>query len=254
MDRNAILQDFHIEMLLAYSKKDTSGVPSGASIDLMDSAVVESFDYDALLFKPLIASEQDEAKVLAYFLYLTGYLTRKERRYCIPNYEIALAWTRGFSDRGSSSGDACALYDDVWNGDVTSIRERTQRALSSFTYFELQKTRVGKREQLYHVIFLAFGSFVKHKYTITSQMTSLGGRSDIRVQRADQAVAAQRKVVILELKHSETEDCMQADAKEAINQVNERYLPPRDAVEKVVILGISFHKNKVHVLQKEVDL
>ncbi len=152
-------------------------------------------------------------------LYLTGYLTKENchedarlTSLKIPNEEVKTIFAdtivEWFRDTMQTQ-DRSALFEAWWNGDAAKLTELVSEILfGAISYYDY-------REDFYHA-FLA-GMFVGAGYSITSNREMGLGRTDIVVKDGRNP-----RALIIEVKHSASEEKMPEDCQKALKQIEER--------------------------------
>jgi len=203
-------------------------------IDRTDLAVNDKFEIllageciwepvsEDLTYDVLYSSETN----LWSILYLTGYLTRastgkseveyssevKKTALKIPNEEIKTIFAdtiaTWFTDIIKNS-DRQSLFDAFWSGNDKQATELvTDLLFDTISYYDY-------KEDYYHA-FLA-GIFTGAGYAVESNREYGLGRPDIIIRDRKN-----RRVIIIEVKHSRSESRMRADAEAALNQMDMR--------------------------------
>ncbi len=180
-------------------------------------------------------------------LYFTGYLTvdrmaadPRDGRIClkIPNEEIRtifgdtiVEWFR--ETIGIKAAERSEMFEAWWSGDERTVTEAVSIILNdAISYYDYN-------EDYYHA-FVA-GLFSGAGYLVTSNDENGIGRSDVVVK--DRKA---RKVIIIEVKHSGSEEEMERDCREALRQVNlkeyaSKYL---NGYKTVQCYGAAFFRKK----------
>lgn len=192
-------------------------------------------------------------------LYLTGYLTtdraaeQKEKpetgELClrIPNREIRtifgdtiVEWFRETTP--VKARERKDLFAAWWAGDERTVTEAVAEILSdSISYFDY-------KEDYYHA-FVA-GLFSGAGYIVTSNSENGLGRSDVVVKDRKN-----RAAIIVEAKHSKTEEQMETDCREALRQIDlkmyaRKYLK---GYKKVLCYGAAFYGKDCVIRKVELD-
>lgn len=181
---------------------------------LSGGCILEQITED-LTYDTLHSSESNLWSVL----YLTGYLTQagrsseKGRVYLkIPNEEIKSIFADTVSawfSEGMKRADRRQLFDALWSGNEKMAKKLiTDLLFDTISYFDY-------REDYYHA-FLA-GIFAGAGYAVESNKEYGLGRPDIVVRDKKS-----RRVMIIEVKHSNTEQQMKEDAEAALVQIDVR--------------------------------
>ena len=173
-------------------------------------------------------------------LYSTGYLTKSETEskngttsLKIPNKEVLeifvqtiKQWVKTVIDKNISH-----LLENFWKGDEKSIENILNTILlQTISYHD-------NAENYYHGFATAL--FVGTPLEVTSNRESGDGRPDVVVADPDG-----RRGFVLELKHAESEDALEAGVQEALDQIAKfRYLDGLPAgMKQRRAYGIAFHK------------
>ncbi len=180
-------------------------------------------------------------------LYLAGYLTaareteQEERleagEFClkIPNREVRtifgeqiVEWFQEITPVKAREREE--MFAAWWEGDEKTVTEAVSEILSdSISYYDY-------KEDYYHA-FVA-GLFSGAGYIVTSNSENGLGRSDVVVKDRKNRIA-----LIVEAKHSKTEELMEKDCREALQQIDlkqyaRKYLK---GYKKVLCYGAAFH-------------
>ena len=152
-------------------------------------------------------------------LYLTGYLTKENENenskftsLKIPNEEIKTIFAdtvvEWFQDTMQTQ-DRTELFEAWWIGDDVKLTALVSEILfDTISYYDY-------REDFYHA-FLA-GIFIGAGYSIESNREMGLGRTDIVVKDG-----RNRRALIIEVKHSNSEEKMEEDCKKALEQIKEK--------------------------------
>lgn len=168
--------------------------------------ILEDMTYDTL--------HSSEANLWS-ILYLTGYLTgvrSEDGRFClkIPNEEIKAIFAdtiaSWFVDEVSRM-DRGPLFEAFWSGkDEEVARLITDLLFDTISYYDY-------REDYYHA-FLA-GLFTGAGYAVESNREYGLGRPDLVIRDK-----RNRRIIMIEVKHSKGEESMPDDCEEAIRQIH----------------------------------
>lgn len=189
------------------------------------------------------ASENDFWSIL----YFTGYLTLdrsavdQKEGYAvlkIPNEEIRTIFgdsiVEWFKETiAVKAAERSGMFEAWWNGDEETVTEAVSIILNDvISYYDYN-------ENYYHA-FIA-GLFSGAGYLAVSNVENGIGRSDVVVK--DRKT---RKVIIVEIKHSDSEDKMERDCREALQQIDlkgyaSRYL---NGYKTVQCYGAAFFRKK----------
>lgn len=182
-------------------------------------------------------------------LYLTGYLTREKEEnqngaltLKIPNKEIKEIYettVKNWFEDHAKTMDRKELFEAVWNGDDEILTKEISKLLRmTISYHDYQ-------EDFYHA-FLA-GIFTGAGYLVESNKEHGEGRSDIVIFNEYEG-----KVVIFEVKYSQTVSKLEEDSSKAILQIEDRMYAKEfeEEYEKVICYGISFYKKRCFVKKK----
>ncbi len=187
---------------------------------LLSGGYIQEKITEDLTYDVLHSSEQN----LWSILYMTGYLTKVKpeqiadvlplehgKTYLkIPNEEIKSIFEETiatwFADTMQQS-DRKVLFEAFWDGND----ERVTKIISDILFETI--SYYDYKEDYYHA-FLA-GIFTGAGYAVESNKEYGLGRPDVVVKDRKH-----RCVIIIEVKHSKNEDCMETDAKTAMEQID----------------------------------
>lgn len=216
-------------------------------------------EFDALMngqslikyIKPeLTYREMDNINNIYSFLLLTGYLKvikdRGENQYelVIPNKEVYEIYKQSFMSyfEDYTTSRKGELYRELVDGDAKKVNLLLNDILlRSISYFDNQ-------ESFYH----GFLVRLLNDYEVVSNRESGNGRFDVCVLPEN----ILGTVVLIECKHSISEDDLIDDAKEGARQIVEKkYLEEHrfKKYENAVGYGISFYKKQCYVVKVEYD-
>lgn len=216
-------------------------------------------EFDALMngqslikyIKPeLTYREMDNINNIYSFLLLTGYLKvikdRGENQYelVIPNKEVYEIYKQSFMSyfEDYTTSRKGELYQELVDGDAKKVNLLLNDILlRSISYFDNQ-------ESFYHGFLVG----LLNDYEVVSNRESGNGRFDVCVLPEN----ILGTVVLIECKHSISEDDLIDDAKEGARQIVEKkYLEEHrfKKYENAVGYGISFYKKQCYVVKLEYD-
>lgn len=216
-------------------------------------------EFDALMngqslikyIKPeLTYREMDNINNIYSFLLLTGYLKvikdRGENQYelVIPNKEVYEIYKQSFMSyfEDYTTSRKGELYQELVDGDAKKVNLLLNDILlTSISYFDNQ-------ESFYHGFLVG----LLNDYEVVSNRESGNGRFDVCVLPEN----ILGTVVLIECKHSISEDDLIDDAKEGARQIVEKkYLEEHrfKKYENAVGYGISFYKKQCYVVKLEYD-
>ena len=216
-------------------------------------------EFDALMngqslikyIKPeLTYREMDNINNIYSFLLLTGYLKvikdRGENQYelVIPNKEVYEIYKQSFMSyfEDYTTSKKNELYQELVDGDAKKVNLLLNDILlRSISYFDNQ-------ESFYHGFLVG----LLNDYEVVSNRESGNGRFDVCVLPEN----ILGTVVLIECKHSISEDDLIDDAKEGARQIVEKkYLEEHrfKKYENAVGYGISFYKKQCYVVKLEYD-
>lgn len=194
--------------------------------------------------------EMDNINNIYSFLLLTGYLKvikdRGENQYelVIPNkevYEIYKQFFMSYFEDYTTSRKG-ELYQELVDGDAKKVNLLLNDILlRSISYFDNQ-------ESFYHGFLVG----LLNDYEVVSNRESGNGRFDVCVLPEN----ILGTVVLIECKHSISEDDLIDDAKEGARQiVEQKYLEEHrfKKYENAIGYGISFYKKQCYVVKLEYD-
>ena len=194
--------------------------------------------------------EMDNINNIYSFLLLTGYLKvikdRGENQYelIIPNKEVYEIYKQSFMSyfEDYTTSKKNELYQELVDGDVKKVNLLLNDILlRSISYFDNQ-------ESFYHGFLVG----LLNDYEVVSNRESGNGRFDVCVLPEN----ILGTVVLIECKHSISEDDLIDDAKEGARQIVEKkYLEEHrfKKYENAVGYGISFYKKQCYVVKVEYD-
>ena len=194
--------------------------------------------------------EMDNINNIYSFLLLTGYLKvikdRGENQYelIIPNKEVYEIYKQSFMSyfEDYTTSKKNELYQELVDGDAKKVNLLLNDILlRSISYFDNQ-------ESFYHGFLVG----LLNDYEVVSNRESGNGRFDVCVLPEN----ILGTVVLIECKHSISEDDLIDDAKEGASQIIEqKYLEEHKykKYENAVGYGISFYKKQCYVVKVEQD-
>ena len=194
--------------------------------------------------------EMDNINNIYSFLLLTGYLKvikdRGENQYelVIPNKEVYEIYKQSFMSyfEDYTTSRKGELYQELVDGDKKKVNLLLNDILlRSISYFDNQ-------ESFYHGFLVG----LLNDYEVVSNRESGNGRFDVCVLPEN----ILGTVVLIECKHSISEDDLIDDAKEGARQIVEKkYLEEHrfKKYENAVGYGISFYKKQCYVVKLEYD-
>ena len=194
--------------------------------------------------------EMDNINNIYSFLLLTGYLKvikdRGENQYelVIPNKEVYEIYKQSFMSyfEDYTTSRKGELYQELVDGDAKKVNLLLNDILlRSISYFDNQ-------ESFYHGFLVG----LLNDYEVVSNRESGNGRFDVCVL-PEYLLGT---VVLIECKHSISEDDLIDDAKEGARQIVEKkYLEEHrfKKYENAVGYGISFYKKQCYVVKLEYD-
>lgn len=194
--------------------------------------------------------EMDNINNIYSFLLLTGYLKvikdRGENQYelVIPNKEVYEIYKQSFMSyfEDYTTSRKGELYRELVDGDAKKVNLLLNDILlRSISYFDNQ-------ESFYHGFLVG----LLNDYEVVSNRESGNGRFDVCVLPEN----ILGTVVLIECKHSISEDDLIDDAKEGARQIVEKkYLEEHrfKKYENAVGYGISFYKKQCYVVKVEYD-
>ena len=194
--------------------------------------------------------EMDNINNIYSFLLLTGYLKvikdRGENQYelIIPNKEVYEIYKQSFMSyfEDYTTSKKNELYQELVDGDAKKVNLLLNDILlRSISYFDNQ-------ESFYHGFLVG----LLNDYEVVSNKESGNGRFDVCVLPEN----ILGTIVLIECKHSISEDNLIDDAKEGARQIVEKkYLEEHKfkKYENVIGYGISFYKKQCYVVKLEYD-
>ncbi len=210
----------------------------------MNGGAITETITDQLTYDLLHESEQN----LWSILLMTGYLTKADPRekgdtvsLKIPNAEIAGVFQESVASLFKETLDLSrqkALMEALWSGE----EETASRMMSDLLWDTI--SYMDYHENYYHA-FLA-GLFVGRGYETESNKEAGLGRPDLQLYDRKN-----RRVMIIEIKRSGSQDQMETDCETALEQIRERgYAKSIDpGYETVLCCGISFYRKTALVKQ-----
>lgn len=192
--------------------------------------------------------EMDNINNIYSFLLLTGYLKvikdRGENQYelVIPNKEVYEIYKQSFMTyfEDYTTSKKNELYQELVDGDAKKVNLLLNDILlRSISYFDNQ-------ESFYHGFLVG----LLNDYEVVSNKESGNGRFDVCVLPEN----ILGTIVLIECKHSISEDNLIDDAKEGARQiVKQKYLEEHKfkKYENVIGYGISFYKKQCYVVKVE---
>lgn len=192
--------------------------------------------------------EMDNINNIYSFLLLTGYLKvikdRGENQYelIIPNKEVYEIYKQSFMSyfEDYTTSKKNELYQELVDGDAKKVNlVLNDILLRSISYFDNQ-------ESFYHGFLVG----LLNDYEVVSNKESGNGRFDVCVLPEN----ILGTIVLIECKHSISEDNLIDDAKEGARQIVEKkYLEEHrfKKYENAIGYGISFYKKQCYVVKVE---
>ena len=192
--------------------------------------------------------EMDNINNIYSFLLLTGYLKvikdRGENQYelIIPNKEVYEIYKQSFMSyfEDYTTSKKNELYQELVDGDAKKVNLLLNDILlRSISYFDNQ-------ESFYHGFLVG----LLNDYEVVSNKKSGNGRFDVCVLPEN----ILGTIVLIECKHSISEDNLIDDAKEGARQiVEQKYLEEHrfKKYENAIGYGISFYKKQCYVVKVE---
>ena len=192
--------------------------------------------------------EMDNINNIYSFLLLTGYLKvikdRGENQYelVIPNKEVYEIYKQSFMSyfEDYTTSKKNELYQELVDGDAKKVNLLLNDILlRSISYFDNQ-------ESFYHGFLVG----LLNDYEVVSNKESGNGRFDVCVLPEN----ILGTIVLIECKHSISEDDLIDDAKEVARQiVEQKYLEEHKfkKYENAIGYGISFYKKQCYVVKVE---
>lgn len=192
--------------------------------------------------------EMDNINNIYSFLLLTGYLKvikdRGENQYelIIPNKEVYEIYKQSFMSyfEDYTTSKKNELYQELVDGDAKKVNLLLNDILlRSISYFDNQ-------ESFYHGFLVG----LLNDYEVVSNKESENGRFDVCVLPEN----ILGTIVLIECKHSISEDALIDDAKEGARQiVEQKYLEEHrfKKYENAIGYGISFYKKQCYVVKVE---
>lgn len=194
--------------------------------------------------------EMDNINNIYSFLLLTGYLKvikdRGENQYelVIPNKEVYEIYKQSFMSyfEDYTTSRKGELYQELVDGDAKKVNLLLNDILlRSISYFDNQ-------ESFYHGFLVG----LLNDYEVVSNRESGNGRFDVCVLPEN----ILGTVVLIECKHSISEDDLIDDAKEGARQIVEKKFLEEHRFKKyenAIGYGISFYKKQCYVVKLEYD-
>ena len=194
--------------------------------------------------------EMDNINNIYSFLLLTGYLKvikdlgENQYELVIPNKEVYEIYKQSFMSyfEDYTTSKKNELYQELVDGDAKKVNLLLNDILlRSISYFDNQ-------ESFYHGFLVG----LLNDYEVVSNRESGNGRFDVCVLPEN----ILGTVVLIECKHSISEDDLIDDAKEGARQIVEKkYLEEHrfKKYENAVGYGISFYKKQCYVVKVEYD-
>lgn len=194
--------------------------------------------------------EMDNINNIYSFLLLTGYLKvikdRGENQYelVIPNKEVYEIYKQSFMSyfEDYTTSKKNELYQELVDGDAKKVNLLLNDILlRSISYFDNQ-------ESFYHGFLVG----LLNDYEVVSNRESGNGRFDVCVLPEN----ILGTIVLIECKHSISEDDLIDDAKEGARQIVEKkYLEEHrfKKYENAIGYGMSFYKKQCYVVKVEYD-
>lgn len=214
---------------------------------LLDGGYIKEEISETLTYDVVYSSEKN----LWSLLYMTGYLTKVEPKKLlpeeraefqkmflqIPNAEVMDIFRKSvvewFYDKSINS-DRRELFEALWNGNASKLTELLSDLLFDTISFH------DYAESFYHAF--VTGLVASAGYIVESNYENGLGRSDIVIKDR-----RNRRAVVIEAKIASSEDKMETECQNAINQIEENQYArkiERSGFRKVVRYGIAFYKKE----------
>ena len=243
MSGNSILRVM-LEHVDARRRKDLEGL-------MQDRPVTAAIDEGAIY--PDI---RRDSNTLYMMLLTTGYLKAVEAvwpssgnarcKLLIPNREVRVAYHREIlSSLGGGLGGMLILeemLEAMLAGDVETFRQGLGDILRDYVSFH----DTAQSESFYHGMMLGFSVLTQGSYRVESNGESGYGRFDLAFFPEKENTPG----VILEFKKAQSEDELEAKAKEALAQIEEKEYETalqRQSVREIWKYGISFSGKRVYM-------
>ncbi|SEH23126.1 AAA family ATPase [Selenomonas sp. KH1T6] len=199
---------------------------------------------------------RESSNALYMMLLTTGYLKAVEAywdplgqelpccKLLIPNLEIRIVYQREILGWLATRSDSIQLRNmlrAMVSGDAATFQNRLQKLLAGIVSYH---DAARNPENFYHGMLLGFSVLMSREYRVASNRESGYGRFDIAFFPFRENVPG----VILELKAAKTEDELEAKAKDALQQIEEKEYSAefsRQGVKNIWKYGIAFQGKKV---------
>lgn len=232
-----------IKDMIAHADGETRGqietLLSGESLDIQ---VHEEITYEDM---------HEKGENLWNFLYFTGYLTKREEyfiepsifiRIGIPNVEVKTIYQNtimGWLRKRIEKQDFRDLYHAMEEGDAEKMGAiLSEQLFSTISFYD-------SAENFYHGFLTGILS-QSENYRVKSNRESGNGRSDICVR----SPSLRGRSFVLEVKVSDSIDCLEADAEKALKQIyDNKYMDElrTEGYKKIDCYGISFYRKDCEV-------
>ena len=214
---------------------------------LLDGGYIKEEISETLTYDVVYSSEKNFWSLL----YMTGYLTKVEPKKLlpeersefqkmflqIPNAEVMDIFRKSvvewFYDKSINS-DRRELFEALWNGNASKLTELLSDLLFDTISFH------DYAESFYHAF--VTGLVTSAGYIVESNYENGLGRSDIVIKDR-----RNRRAVVIEVKIASSEDRLETECQNAINQIEENQYArkiERSGFRKVVRYGIAFYKKE----------
>lgn len=223
-------------------------------------SLIKGESIEKLINEDIVMKDIDSSSENVWsFLLFSGYLKVIDRRlekgktYCtlkIPNLEVQYLYEEiilGWFNENISSDKFCMMLKSLVSGDIKTFSKIFKElVLNSVRYFDISGR---ESEKVYHSFVLGMLVALSDDYEVRSNRESGYGRYDVMVIPRDLS----KKGIIIEFKKVDEDEDLEAAAKNALKQIEEKQYRQElvdRGVKDIIELGIAFEGKVVLVKQK----
>ncbi|MDR1523170.1 MAG: AAA family ATPase [Endomicrobium sp.] len=247
--RNKVLEPYWVN---TSSNMMVTKLMSEAPLDFTDAyyKMLEKGEVTVTANLKTAYAERSDSDTLWGLLINTGYITAAQIEYDmgsvyvtakIPNNEVKRELQRMFAEQARFGiSKTNAMLRCLTNGDMNGFTNAYRDiVLSCTSYYDT-------KENAYHMLFLGMGLTLDNYYSITSNLETGDGRSDIRMESLRQ----NHPHIIIEFKQGEDTAKLKI---QALSQIKEkRYYAGLQG--KVLCMGVAHNKKKCDIASEIIDM
>jgi hypothetical protein len=225
-------------------------VIKSALLDLLQGKTIEQPLQENLVFQNLEKSEEAIWALLLYSGYLTIESKKREGRRLIaglfiPNKEVMHIYDE-IVERWFGNALSLEEYDKFIKSLIKGDLKTFGKVLSDYitesgSYFDFN---ANTKEQVFHCLILGLVLGLRENYVIKSNQEAGYGRFDVALIPKDK----DKTGILIELKTADKESELDAMAKTALEQINDKkytLIFKDHSVEKILLIGIAFWGKKL---------